>query len=82
MTVKKDSRRSSVDREIIQAMGAHLQLVLEDLRVQYRGIQAEADQLKKSGVAAGELYKKVSKLEKEVNWDHAKTNTNRRVRRK
>jgi hypothetical protein len=79
MTVKKDTRRSSVEREIVQAMGAHLQLVLEGLRVQYQSIQAEADQLKKSGVAAGEIYKKVSKLGKEVSWNNEKTNTDRRL---
>ena len=79
---KKNIRQSSVEREIVQAMGAYLRLVLEDLRVQYRSIQAEADQLQKSGFAAGEIYKKVSKLGKEVKRDHAQTNTNRRVRRK
>ena len=79
MTTKKNIRQSAVEREIVQAMGAYLRLVLKDLRTQYRSLQAEADQLQKSGVAAGEIYKKVTKLGKEVNWDHEKTNTDRRL---
>lgn len=80
MMTKRNIRKSAVERELVQAMGAYLRLVLKDLRSQYSCIQAEADQLRKSGVAAGEIYKKVSKLGKEVNNDHEKANTDRRLR--
>ena len=79
MTTNRNIRQSAVERELVQAMGAYLRLVLKDLRSQYRCIQAEADQLQKSGVAAGEIYKKVSKLGKEVHWNNEKTNTDRRL---
>ena len=77
---KRNIRQSVVERELVQAMGAYLRLVLKDLRSQFSCLQAEADQLRKSGVAAGEIYKKVSKLGKEVNSNNEKTNTDRRLR--
>ena len=80
MRTNRNTRQSAVERELVQAMGAYLRLVLKDLRSQYSCIQAEADHLRKSGVAAGEIYKKVSKLGKEVNWNNGKTNTDRRFR--
>jgi hypothetical protein len=79
MKTKRNIRQSAVEREIVQAMAAYLQLVLNDLRSQYSRIQVEADQLRKSGVAASEIYKQVSKLGKEVNWNNGKTNTDRRL---
>ena len=80
MLTFENIRQSAIERELVQAMGAYLRLVLKDLRSQYCCIQAEADQLRDSGLAAGELYEEVSKLGKEVNKDHEKTNTNRRLR--
>jgi hypothetical protein len=80
MATKENTRRSSLDRELVKAMGACLRLVLDDLRAQYRHVKSEAERLEKAGVAVGKIYKQLD-IEKEVKQTNGKTNANRRVQR-
>jgi hypothetical protein len=56
MGTPKTTPGTKHDPELVNAMGACLQIILDDIRAQYRHATYEANRLKKAGVAVHGIF--------------------------
>jgi hypothetical protein len=69
------------DRELVNAMGACLQLILEDIRSQYRHVCYETGRLEKAGVAVGHIFRELGVNVNQENGKYVPADPNQRVQR-
>ena len=81
MGTPKTTPGSKHDPELVNAMGACLRIILDDIRAQYRHAAYEAERLKKAGVAVYDLFDRLGLPRPEYKKRYGSTNPNRRVQR-
>ena len=59
----KSNKLSASEQVLVDAMRAQLQLMLQDLRADYRRLLAEAERVKQTGGAVGEIYQELHSLQ-------------------
>ena len=69
MAQKETPSRGSDNSELVQAMGAVLGLMLDDIRAQYRHVRYEYGRLKKAGVAVSHIMAELGFESKQENGE-------------
>ncbi len=81
MWTHKNTRWFYKQRELQEVITACLQLMMDDIRAQYRHVLFEAQRLHKAGVAACDLYDRLGLDRKEVQPNDVPANTDSHVQR-
>lgn len=81
MGTPKSTPGSVHDPELVNAMGACLRIILDDIRAQYRHAAYEAERLKKAGVAVYGIFDTLGLPKPEYKKRYGSTNPDRRVQR-